>query len=290
MESTVASFHPESKINAGCEAISAYKQDGVVCLRNALDQTWLDIIEAGIDEYFQQEKESDASNVSINFKGDQGKFYYATSMWKTMKSFRDIIFQSNAADLFGSILETEQLNLYYDFLLIKEAGCRKAVTPWHQDHSYYCLNGHKIINCWIALDDIPGETALRYIRGSHINYPVHQAVHFAPGQDYANLITERPIPPNFDDMGDVDILSCDLKPGDALVWNSRTFHSAPGNHLDQRRAALSINFCGDDVSYFDMKQEADPPIRGENLTDGGDITCDTFPLLRQCSNQLRTSP
>ena len=281
MESNVESFKPESINFAGADSISAYRRDGVVCLRGAIDQHWQNTIEKGIEAYFKQRSQNDAANVSINFNGDKGKFYYATLMWKTMENFHDVIFKSHVADLFGSILATSRLNLYYDFLLIKEAGCRKAVTPWHQDHSYYCLNGHQIINCWIALDEIPRETALRFVRGSHINYPVHRAVHFAPGGKYANLIRERPLPPNFDNEDDVEILSCDLKPGDALVWNSRTFHSAPGNHLDRRRAALSLNFCGDDVTYFDMKQEADPPIRGEGLEDGGPITCESFPLLRQ---------
>jgi ectoine hydroxylase-related dioxygenase (phytanoyl-CoA dioxygenase family) len=63
------------------------------------------------------------------------------------------------------------------------------------------------------------------------------------------------------------------------VWNSRTFHSAPGNTLNRRRAALSLNFCGDDVTYFDMPQDPDPPTRGENLVDGGTITCKSFPVL-----------
>lgn len=79
---------------------------------------------------------------------------------------------------------------------------------------------------------------------------------------------------------EAEILSCALEPGDALVWNSRTFHSAPGNHLNRRRAALSLNFAGDDVTYFDIPQEPDPPVRGEGLINGDPITCETFPLLR----------
>jgi ectoine hydroxylase-related dioxygenase (phytanoyl-CoA dioxygenase family) len=280
MNTSVASYQPESKTNAGTEAISSYRDDGVVCLRNALDQKWLDVIESGIDQYFENKKSSvDAANMSISFEGDKGNFHYATLMWKNMEAFRKLIFDSHAAELFGSILETKQLNLYYDFLLIKEAGCQRAITPWHQDQSYYCLNGHQIINCWIALDEIPRETALHFVRRSHIDYPVHRAVHFSPGQEYAGLIRERPLPPDFDNIADVEILSCNLSPGDALVWNSRTFHSAPGNILNRRRAALSLNFCGDDVTYFDMPQDPDPPTRGENLVDGGTITCKSFPVL-----------
>ncbi|MFT5259627.1 MAG: ectoine hydroxylase-related dioxygenase (phytanoyl-CoA dioxygenase family) [Saprospiraceae bacterium] len=282
MNNTVASFEPTTDMRVSDEAIAAYQRDGVICLRGALDKPWLEVVEEGISQYFRQNQLFvDDKNVAIKHQGDKGKFYYATLMWKELEPFRKVIFDSPAASLFGSLLQTKTLNLYYDFLLIKEAGCNKAVTPWHQDHSYYCLNGRKIINCWIALDGIPKETSLRFVRGSHNHYEVHQAVHFSPDKEYVDLIKERPLPPNFKNDETVEILSCDLQPGDALVWNSRTFHSAPGNTLDQRRAALSLNFCGDDVTYFDMAQEADPPIRGENLVDGSEITCDSFPLLRQ---------
>ena len=53
------------------------------------------------------------------------------------------------------------------------------------------------------------------------------------------------------------------------------------NNLTTRRAALSINLAGDDVTFYDMSQEPDPPIRGENLKDGFPITCESFPLLRK---------
>jgi len=282
MTNVIQSFYPETEIFVGNDAISAYKQDGVICLRGVFDQNWLDIIESGIEQYFLTKRtDGDAANVEVKHGGDSGSFHYATLMWKHLEAFRKIIFDSHAPDLFGSVLETKHLNLYYDFLLIKEAGCKKAITPWHQDHSYYCLNGHQIINCWIGLDQIPEQTALRFVKGSHVDYPVHKAIHFAPGQEYKGVIKERPLPPDFDQIAEVEILSCDLNPGDALVWNSRTFHSAPGNSLDRRRAALSLNFCGDDVTYFDMPQDPDPPVRGENLVDGGDITCESFPLLRQ---------
>jgi len=278
---TVASFRPEPGPKAGGDAIAAYKHDGVICLRGAFERDWLDVIEAGIKLFYAEEpaRES-AKNVVVEREGDDGSFRYATMMWKTLEPFRRVIFESHAPDLFGSLLETRQLNLYYDFLLIKQPGCRSAVTPWHQDHSYYCLNGTKIINCWIALDTIPTETALRFVQGSHLGGQIYRTVHFDPSKQYAGTMTERPLPPDFDNDPEAEILSCAMEPGDALVWNSRTIHSAPGNRLNRRRAALSLNFAGDDVTYFGIPQEPDPPVRGEGLVEGDPITCETFPLLR----------
>lgn len=278
----VQSFRPEAGPRAGAEAIAAYRNDGVVCLRGAFGPDWLAVIEEGVAQFLALRPDGDgADNVVVQREGDEGAFRYATMMWRTLEPFRRVIFESHAPDLFGSLLETATLNLYYDFLLIKQPRCRSAVTPWHQDQSYYCIDGTKIANCWTALDPIPAETALRFVRGSHLPGQVYRAIHFDPAREYPGTLKDRPLPPAFDDDPGVTILSCEMEPGDALVWNSRTFHSAPGNTLDRRRAALSLNFAGDDAVYFDMPQEPDPPYRGEGLVHGGPITCESFPRLRE---------
>ena len=276
----VRTFVPESRESVGPEAVEAYKQDGVICLRSAMGEDWLSVVEDAIGLFLTDEAEVDDHHVIVQSDGDDGAFQYSSMMWKHNTLFRKVIFESHAPDLFGSILETHRLNFFYDFLLIKNSGCRSASTPWHQDMSYYALHGTKIINCWIALDDIPVETALRFIRGSHRTGEVFRAIHFDPDRAYDGPMEERRLPPDFDRDGEADIVTCAMSRGDALVWNARTFHSAPGNHLDRRRGALSLNFAGDDVTYFDMPGESDPPDRGEGLFEGGPITCETFPLLR----------
>ena len=278
----VQASRPVSPEQVGKDAIDAYQRDGVICLRGAVSDDWLAVIEQGVDYFLGAGvDDGDPANVVVKLDGDTGGVHYGTALWQSNPYLRQIIFETTLPDLFGSVLETRSLNFYYDFLIIKDAGCRSAVTPWHHDQSYYVMRGRKIINCWIALDSIPKETALRFARASHKRDDLARAIHFDPNQDYPGLLTERPLPPDFDNDPDADIITCAMEPGDALVFNCRTFHTAPGNHLDRRRGALSLNFIGDDVTYFDMAQLPDPPIRGEGLVDGGSITCESFPLLRE---------
>ena len=59
-------------------------------------------------------------------------------------------------------------------------------------------------------------------------------------------------PPIPDIEGDptAEILAIEMAPGDMLVWNSRTFHSAPGNRLDRRRAAFIVRLMPA-TSFYD---------------------------------------
>ena len=132
----VRTFVPESRESVGPEAVEAYKQDGVICLRSAMGEDWLSVVEDAIGLFLTEEAEVDDHHVIVQSDGDDGAFQYSSMMWKHNTLFRKVIFESHAPDLFGSILETRRLNFFYDFLLIKNPGCRSASTPWHQDISY----------------------------------------------------------------------------------------------------------------------------------------------------------
>lgn len=269
---------PVSPTDPGREAIEAFHRDGVVCLRGAFPEDWVDEINGAIDEAVNNPTKASSTTVNPN---EPGFFFYDTMMWKRLPAFRRFVFESHAPDLFMPFLDTTKLIFYYDFLLVKAAFSDSASTPWHHDISYYPLSGRKMINCWMALDHIPLDTALRFLRGSHKTQDVYRAKHFDPTKRYADLIMARPLPPDIDaSPADHDIIRCNMQPGDTLVFSSWTLHSAPGNFREHRRAALSTNWLGDDVRYFDLPQQMDPPDRGEGLVDGGPVECESFPRVR----------
>jgi ectoine hydroxylase-related dioxygenase (phytanoyl-CoA dioxygenase family) len=271
MTTAVASFD-----RPGDEAVHTYERDGVVCLRQAISAEWLAVIEQGISEALSG---GSADLDVVQIKGDAGRFSYSSQAWRQVAPFRRFIFESPLPDLCWPFLRSETLTLFYDFLLIKEAGSNSASTPWHQDQAYYPLQGRKIINCWTALDSIPLETALRFHKGSHAEGALYRATNFSnAAQDYKHARHERSPIPDIDNDPDAEILSVAMEPGDMLVWNGRTFHSAPGNTLGQRRAAFSVNWTGDDVRY-----EAVPSLetyRDPALNTGDRIEGETFPLVR----------
>ncbi len=275
----VASFAPASKTEAGADAVEAYRRDGVVCLREAFEPEWLAVIESAIPAVI--ERGGINSGSVKGDAGDPGSFFYDFMMWPEVEAFRRFIFESNAPDLYRSLLATDKLVFYYDFLIIKFPLCFNSPTPWHHDIAYYPLEGTQIANCWTALDNIPAETALRFVKASNQTDSIYHPPQFDPKGEHPNPLG-RPKVPDIDDLaakGECEIVSCVLDPGDTLIFNCRTLHAAPGNHLDIRRAALSTNWTGDDVTYNEIPQEVHLVLRVENLVTGGPLECAIFPRV-----------
>lgn len=275
-------FRAVSEGNPGEAAIQAMERDGVVCLRGAFGPSWTAMLEQAVNVSMQQ---AGKDSYAVKRPGEAGMFFTDNFMWKRIPEFRRFVFESPAADLAVKLLRSSSLTFYFDFLLVKQAGTSSA-TPWHQDHSYWPINGRQVCNIWTALDVIPNETALRFVKGSHRYETLYRAVSFDPTTRHPNEIFDRKPPPDFD-RGEFDpndkcreILSWDMEPGDSLIWYSRTFHSAPGNLSRRRRAALSTSWFGDDVSYNEIPEGTGPTSRGENLIQGGPMECATFPRVR----------
>ena len=259
-------------------ARTALQKDGVICLKNAHGPKWLSLIETGIDEALN----GASQNLDIVKKaGDGGQFSFSSQAWRQVETFREAIFDSRAPDIAWQLLGCASINLFYDFLLIKEAHTNKAATPWHQDHAYYPLEGQGVINCWTALDTIPMETALRFWAGSHRQACLFQAANFAGDSDYQHVQSDHPVIPDIDNDCSAHILACELSPGDMLVWDSFTFHSAPGNSLGTRRAAFSINWAADTIRFRDIPSLKS--YRSKDISHGDPITCEKFPQVRPSS-------
>ena len=272
----VKSFALNPDDSVPVDAVNMLNEEGVVCLRQAFPKSWLDTIEQGI----RLALAGASTDVDIiKRKSDAGSFSVSSGAWMQVEPFRRFIFDSHITDIALSLLDTQQLVLFYDFLLIKQALSNSAATPWHQDHSYYPLDGTKAINCWIALDDIPLQSALQFIQGSHQPGELFRAVDFDnPNNDYRHARKELPLPPDGEDAFSTAILSTAVKAGDMLAWKSYTLHSAPGNRLDRRRAAFSVNWLGDDIVYNDKPSLE--TYRDPSQVIGKPIQCDKFPLVR----------
>ncbi len=173
---------------------------------------------------------------------------------------------------------SKKVNLFHEHVLIKEKGSRKK-TPWHQDQSYYCVNGKQNISFWCPLDVIKKDTCPEYISNSH-----KWTKQFLPtkffGNSYDKLDSEfEKIPDIENNKENYSIESYELNPGDAIAFNFATVHGAPENNSDNKRRAFSARYTGDDATYIKRKGEMSPPFPELKLKNGDPLDCDTFPLI-----------
>ena len=114
---------------------------------------------------------------------------------------------------------------FYDQLLVKEPGT-VAATPWHNDTSYWHLSGSMICSVWLAMDTVPKETGVSYVRGSHDWKLQHSITSFSGGgesnYDYGDQsgLSRIPDVEAGVESGEYELLHWDMEPGDVIVFNS----------------------------------------------------------------------
>jgi len=151
------------------------------------------------------------------------------------------------------------------------------------------VRGDDMVRVWLCCDYSPTELTLQIVRGSHRWNVVYNGM---PPRSDQNKIAQTgegkmfkyrdeggnagPMMPDIARYRDsFDILSWDVEPGDALVFNGNMLHAAGGmeNNPDHRRAFASM-WGGPDLLYVDPPENAIPTladINGYKIPNGSRI-------------------
>ena len=264
-----------SSIKLNQESIDQFQKDGVTVLRGLFSE-WVDVLREGI-ALNMAEPNPDART----YKGDSqgGQFFVDYCSWERIPQYRDFIFNSAASEVASMLMQSNEVRLFHEHVLVKEARSGMA-TPWHHDMPYYCVDGPKTISLWVPLDDVPKERTLEFVAGSHL-----WGKSFRP-----QLFNGKPLNENdgLEDIPDINgsreefnILGWDLKPGDAVAFDYRTLHgSAANNSPTSQRRAFSLRMVGDDIK-FERKEniKTSPRFEGVSLKNGEPLIGDEFPVL-----------
>ena len=209
---------------------------------------------------------------------DQGRFFNEMFIWPRHEGFAEVVFNSPASAIAGTIMGANRASVLFDQLLIKEPGTREP-TPWHQDLPFWPFQGEKICTLWLALDKVTSDSgAVEYIKGSHRWGKRFQPTSFVGDGRYQQDDLD-PVP-DFDAMrDDLDIVSFEMMPGDCTVHHAQTVHGAPGNaRSDLRRRAYVTRWGGDDAIY-DPRDGTQPMLRDPGLNAGDPVECKLWPVV-----------
>ena len=260
------------------ETIDSFHEHGAAVVRGLFTPAEVATIEAGI--------EKNLANPSPMFKvasqpDDPGRFVEDFCNWNRIDEYREIAFESKAADVAQQLMAGSSVRLFHDHMLVKEPGTKQE-TPWHQDQPYYNVDGNLNCSMWAPVDPVAFESTLEFNAGSHNRgwlmprtFMDNQAKWFPEG-------SMSEIPQIEADRDSFEIMGWALQPGDAVFFHMLTTHHSYGVPGANRRRAFSLRFLGDDMVHAPRDWVTSPNFDGLNLEipNGAPMDHALFPLLR----------
>ncbi|MEL0093819.1 MAG: phytanoyl-CoA dioxygenase family protein [Pseudomonadales bacterium] len=271
-------------LNISVDDIEAFHRDGAVLIKNVLSKDWLDLLERGI-EYIQHHPDGMSAGVGMPLRIDQFPASHSADLDQVMKA-------SPISEIVGRVLE-RPVRFYMDQMFYKPAG-EMFPSAWHQDTSYYNIEGDQVVRAWVCVDPVPRDASIEVVRGSHRwNITYRPPVGMDPKTDpegaaaleaayaagdiligreahaswtYFDSFLDPALPqlPDIESSRDsFDILGWDFAPGDVLLFHGNILHSARGGAvLDHPRRAHASLWIGPDVHYLRRRSQAIPdPIQ-----------------------------
>jgi ectoine hydroxylase-related dioxygenase (phytanoyl-CoA dioxygenase family) len=267
---------------------AAFKNDGVVFLRGALDA---DAIQTAKEAF--RWSVTHPGPAAAQFEGTEAapaRFYQDLINPDAMPHYLPMLERGPFANIVADVWGTPEVWFFYEQVFLKEGGEARR-TPWHQDSSYLPIAGNDLAVMWISFDRLAKEDCLEFVRGSHRG-PLYDGTRFDPKDDTAPLYGEGTLPrlPDIEkSRASYDIVSWAIDPGDIILFHPAMLHGGAPTHQGGRRRTLSLRFFGCDAVFsgrpgvIDVRPGA-PESRFQEMKrtigDGGPFRHPAYPKLR----------
>ena len=257
------------------DQIAAFRRDGAVHLPGVFAGDWAVRLAVGVARNM-----AEPGPYAHEYAAEGEGFFGDYCNWQRLDDFRAFVFGSPAAEIAAALMGASVVQFFHDHVLVKAAGTQD-VTPWHHDHPYYCIEAAQTVSLWIALDPVPASVSPGFVAGSHAWGKLFVPRYFKDGSAYPASEGYEAVPDIDGHPDDYEILAWDMAPGDAIAFDFRTLHGAPGNLTEVPRRAVSMRWFGDAACYAERPQPPSPPYpeMGLDLEPGDPLPSDWFPVV-----------
>jgi len=243
------------------EDAEAFRRDGAVMLEGVLDESWLQVLGQGIALNIAEPSPRRLDWVRDEASGEHLLFDAVTVRHNPF--YERYMLESPIGPIAAALMGSPTALAFYVSVFIRARGTQTP-TPWHQDQTYWCVEGRQALSIWTSLDAVPRGTELRFVRGSHRwKRPLAK-----PYFEQQRLGGTRPAQPDdamrvpdFDgaDRDRFELIGWATKPGDIVVFHGMTVHGGSGRlPATMRRRAISAQWLGEDARLVDRPGGHDP--------------------------------
>lgn len=258
------------------DLIEDFVRDGVVCVRGLFDPAEVALAARAIGQVL--ERPGPMTQVASS-PDDPGVFTEDFRRWTEIAEIEQLARHSRAPEVAAALMQSQQVRLYHDHVLVKEGGTRQR-TPWHQDQPYYNVDGRGV-SAWIPVDPVPEAGCLEMVAGTHRG-PWLMPRTFLSGE--AKWFPDgalAELPDIEADRGAFDIRRFEMAPGDAIFFDFLTVHGAPGFPFEGSRRVLSLRYLSEGARHAPRRWTTSPPFDGleSELAAGAELDHALFPVV-----------
>jgi ectoine hydroxylase-related dioxygenase (phytanoyl-CoA dioxygenase family) len=260
----------QSHLNITAGDIAAYQRDGAVLLKAVLNPETLGWLEAGIEEAYHIQGRHASIVRSATGEGETLVKNYLSAHCPSLKKLLD---SGIVGAIAGTVMECASAQLILDQIFYKASG-HIVATPWHQDTPFLRVRGQDLARVWLTCDPSPRDLTVQVVRGSHRWNVVYNTGVAKQNKDFKaedkgfsnEGLGDDALPPAPDVARfreSFDILSWDVEPGDALIFQGNMLHGAAGREsYDRPRRAFASLWGGPELRYHQPSGKAFPPPGG----------------------------
>lgn len=186
-----------------------------------------------------------------------GPLHYLAKAHTILRSPHELATHPRVLDVVEAILGPNIL-LYNTTYIIKEAGAPAHVS-WHQDLTYWGLDGDAQVSAWLALSRADEESGcMRMIPGSHT---AGGLAHDTCADDPDNVLFQAQRVRGVDESA---ATLCELAPGQASFHHGWTLHCSAPNRAADRRIGLNIQYIAPHIRQTKLPGYSALLVRGED--------------------------
>ena len=214
--------------------INEFREKGHTLIREVLSPEEIAVyrpIIVGAAERYNTEKRK------LQDRDTYGKaFLQIMNLWRVDEDARKFVLAKRMAKIAADLLGVENVRLYHDQALFKEAG--GGPTPWHQDQYYWPIDTNNTVTMWMPLVDIDVDMGMltfasgSYTNGAIFNHEISDESEMA----FDEYVKEKNFPIS---------RATTMKAGDATWHRGFTIHNAPGNNSAKMREVMTVIYMAD---------------------------------------------